>query len=136
MKTNRHQIREYAFQTLFAMHSNDEMDLDDFFKYLTDDESAVAPEYYKELVNGVKDNKEKIDEIIKSFLDSKWTISRLNKSDLIILELGIYEMDFEEDVPDKVAINEALELAKKFSDEKSSNFINAILDKNMKKNPE
>ena len=63
MKINRHQIREYVFQTLFAMQSNDELNLDYFFKYLTDNDEAVAPDYYKELVNGVEDNKEKIDKI-------------------------------------------------------------------------
>lgn len=131
MKINRHQIREYVFQTLFAMQSNDELNLDYFFKYLTDNDEAVAPDYYKELVNGVEDNKEKIDKIIESYLDSKWTLNRLNKSDLIILEIAIYEMKFVENVPAKVAINEALELSNNFSDDKSINFINAILDKIM-----
>ncbi|WP_395318351.1 transcription antitermination factor NusB [Fructilactobacillus frigidiflavus] len=133
MKINRHQIREYAFQTLFAMQSNDELNLDDFFKELTDNPEAVAPDYYKELVNGVTNHKAEIDKVIESFLDEKWSIKRLNKSDLIILEIAIYEMDFVENVPAKVAINEALELSKKFSDDKSINFINAILDKIMKK---
>ncbi|WP_413627258.1 transcription antitermination factor NusB [Fructilactobacillus vespulae] len=136
MKVNRHQIRELAFQTLFALESNDEINVDECFHYITKNDANEIPDYYHELVFGVREHQSEINEAIQPLLDSKWVVSRLNKADLIILQLAFYEMKFVDDVPAKVSINEALELAKKFSDDKSVNFINAILDKNMKKNPD
>lgn len=72
------------------------------------------------------DNIEKIDNIIKE-KSIGWSIERLDKVDLAILRLAIYELIFEEDIPNKVVINEAIELAKEYSSEKSYKFINGIL---------
>ncbi len=58
-----------------------------------------------------------------------WKIERLSKVDLSILRLCTYELNFEEDIPSKVSINEAIELAKKYSGEKSATFINGVLGK-------
>ncbi|MDY2993900.1 transcription antitermination factor NusB, partial [Ligilactobacillus animalis] len=60
-------------------------------------------------------------------LSANWTLARLNRIDLLILRLAIYEMLYVDDVPAKVALDEALQLAKEFSDDKSRRFINGVL---------
>ncbi|CAM2764148.1 transcription antitermination factor NusB [Fructilactobacillus fructivorans] len=127
MKISRHQIRELAFQTLFAMESNDSVEPSEFFDYLVK-EDVTAPKYYLELVNGVRDHKTELDAIITDHLANKWSIDRISKADLIILRIALFEIKYVEATPNKVAINEALELAKKFCDDKSRNFINGVLD--------
>ena len=72
-----------------------------------------------------------IDEAIKAALD-KWKIDRISKVNLTILRLAVYGMKYVDDVPAKVAINEAIEIAKVYSDEKSVSFINGVLDKVLK----
>ena len=74
---------------------------------------------------------EEIDEIIKNSLIN-WTIDRVSKVNLTIVRLAIAEMLYINDVPEVVAINEAIELTKKYSDDKSSSFINGVLDKILK----
>lgn len=78
-----------------------------------------------ELVQKIIDQKEKIDEMIKSAAPS-WPIDNLNKIDLAILRLAIYELNYES-TPPKVIIDEAVELAKEFGSESSSSFINGVL---------
>ena len=87
--------------------------------------------YIKEVLYGVDSKKEELDSIIKSNLQN-WKIERIAKINLTILRLAVLEMKYIEDVPAKVALNEALELAKKYSDEKSVSFVNAVLDKVLK----
>ena len=87
--------------------------------------------YIKEVLYGIDARKEELDLIINSNLQN-WKIERIAKINLTILRLAILEMKYIEDVPSKVALNEALELTKKYSDEKSVSFINAVLDKVLK----
>ena len=84
-------------------------------------------DYIKEVLKGVEENKESIDNLIKENLQ-KWKIERVSKVNLAILRLAVYEMKYVNDVPEKVAINEALEITKRYSDEKSVSFINGVLD--------
>ncbi|WP_294402036.1 transcription antitermination factor NusB [uncultured Clostridium sp.] len=84
--------------------------------------------YIKQALIGVENNKEAIDEAISSNLQN-WKIERISKVNLTILRLAAYEMLFDENVPRSVAINEALEITRKYSDEKSVSFINGVLDK-------
>ncbi|MEO2493869.1 transcription antitermination factor NusB, partial [Clostridium paraputrificum] len=72
-----------------------------------------------------------LDSIIEKNLQN-WKLDRISKINLCILEMGIYEMLYVEDVPEKVALNEALELTKRYSDEKSVSFVNGVLDKVLK----
>lgn len=128
MKINRHQIREIAFQTLFALNTNPEIDRESFYQALTDNRfGEEIPEYLVELVDGVTDQKAILDETITGHLHSGWSLNRLAKVDLIILELAIYEMHYVADVPSKVSLNEAVELTKKFSDDQSRKFVNGVL---------
>ena len=82
--------------------------------------------YIKLFISSFLDNKELIDSEISQVLSDKWTVKRLAKIDLALIRTAITEIKYLE-IPYKVAINEALELAKKYSDEKSSSFINGIL---------
>lgn len=82
--------------------------------------------YIKLFISSFLDNKNLIDSEISQVLSDKWTVKRLAKIDLALIRTAITEIKYL-DIPYKVAINEALELAKKYSDEKSSSFINGIL---------
>lgn len=75
---------------------------------------------------GIKENEEKIDNMILAKLKN-WSIERIFKIDLAILRLAVYELNFMDAIPPKVAINEAVELAKKYGNDASSNFVNGVL---------
>ena len=87
------------------------------------------PAYLQTLVEGVSEHQEKLDEQITQLLASGWEINRLAQTDLVILRLALYEIQFVDEVPTVVAINEALELAKTYSNDKSRKFINGALGK-------
>ncbi|KRM77372.1 transcription antitermination factor NusB [Secundilactobacillus collinoides] len=127
---NRHDIRIRAFQTLFALNANPEADKQVLYQQLLTDDGKLelkVPAYLDELVSGVLDNQAALDEKIKQYLMQGWTLSRIAKTDLVILRLAFFEMDNEPDIPKRVALNEALELAKQFSDDRSRRFINGVL---------
>ncbi|USS93866.1 transcription antitermination factor NusB [Fructilactobacillus ixorae] len=128
MKINRHQTRELAFQTLFALKSNPETQPQALFDQLTARPGDELPPYFTTLVTGVQQHVAELNELIQTHLAAKWTVDRLNKADLIILQLAVYEIKFSDQVPRNVAINEALELTKQFSDDQATNFVNAVLD--------
>lgn len=92
--------------------------------------SYFSNQYTKSLVKGIYKNKEKIDQTIKS-LSHNWSFERILLIDLNILRIAIYEIYFG-NIPPKVAINEALNISKKYSTKDSSSFINALLDKALK----
>ena len=83
-------------------------------------------DYTKELVNGVSDNRRKIDELITTYAQG-WDMDRLPNVDRNILRLAIYEILWAADIPDSVAIDEALSLAKELSTDDSSGFIHGVL---------
>ncbi|SEM39716.1 NusB antitermination factor [Ligilactobacillus sp. WC1T17] len=126
MSMSRHEVRKVAFQTLFALNSNPDANPTDVYEALLGEETA-APAYLIQLVDGVRSKQTEIDELISAHLKKGWPISRLNKTDLILMRLAVYEMKFVDDLPAKVALNEALELSKEFSDETSRRFINGVL---------
>ena len=127
MRENRHQIREQAFQVLFAMQSNPDADLTAVYQSLPHHDKHAIPEYLTALVNGVSDHQAGLDQQISSLLADDWEINRLAKTDLVILRIALFEIQYVEDVPTVVAINEALELAKTFSNDQSRKFINGAL---------
>lgn len=87
----------------------------------------VDNDFVKLMVNGVLDKKNELFDIANKYLKD-WKISRLGFTDQAILSMGIYELLYT-DTPDIVAINEAVELSKKYSDDKVKNMINGVLDK-------
>ncbi|ECB9827867.1 transcription antitermination factor NusB [Listeria monocytogenes] len=118
----RREAREKALQALFQIELN-EMSLDQAIKNIMEDEQD---DYMKKLVEGVMANKAEIDAIIEPNLDN-WRIDRLSKVDLSLLRLSVYEIKYLDDVPNRVSLNESIEIAKIYSDEKSSKFINGVL---------
>lgn len=138
---SRHEIREKALQALFPLDFNQELTKKDAInhalsidrqEFVSEDEEAFVPVYLDELVGGVVEHQAELDEIIQNHLRSNWSINRIAKMDLILLRLGIYEMLYNQQVPNRVVLNEAIELAKTFSDDQSRKFVNGILSNVMK----
>ena len=98
------------------------MNLEDETKEITQEDKG----YINDIVQGVMAKKEELDEKIRKYLKG-WTMDRISKTDLAILRLAIYEITYRDDIPYKVSVNEAVELAKTFSDSTSSSFINGVL---------
>ncbi|MCD6321535.1 MAG: transcription antitermination factor NusB [Clostridiales bacterium] len=125
---SRKKNREEAFKLLYQTEINKEDYLGQLEYYLS--ENDVIPEvaeYITDLVAGVNSRIKEIDKCIESYLASSWRINRISRVDLAILRMGYYEIKYRDDVPKGVAINEAVELAKKYGSESSSKFINGIL---------
>lgn len=130
------EARETAFKALFQLEfaPNDETE---FYEKLSI-ENAIEEDtkvqqrrltYIEDAVKGTRANLAEIDEMIKSRLKTGWTLNRLSTADRNILRLAVYEMVFaEKKIPVSVAINEAIELAKKYGADNSSRFINGILN--------
>ena len=95
-------------------------------------EDENVKEYLKDILFGVSSNEEKINELIVQNLKENWTIDRISKINLSLLKIAIYEMLYNE-LPYKIAINEVVELAKKYSDEQAKSFINGVLASIVKK---
>jgi transcription antitermination protein NusB len=89
-------------------------------------DEPVVPAYAVELVEGVVENRDRIDELVTSYAEG-WTLARMPGVDRAVLRIGVYELLFRDDVPDPVAIDEAVELAKALSTDDSPKFINGIL---------
>lgn len=89
----------------------------------TPDDSA----YIEQVLSGVKEHADELDDLIRRHCSDDWTLDRLPRVDLSILRLCVYEIYHRDDVPDNVAISEAMELAGKYSEPKSSRFINGVL---------
>lgn len=126
----RHLSRELALQSLFSrdFNSNRINAIDFNVEELSaiDEIDAYSEELYLSIVNGVKEKKESIDSMISSFAP-QWPISQMKLVDIQILRIAIYEGFVEKITPPKVAIDEAIELAKEFGGESSSKFVNGVL---------
>lgn len=134
MSLTRHALREEAFQVLFALQTDPEADLVTVYQSIPHHDEKTIPDYVATVVNGVCGHQEELDQQISGLLASGWKIDRLAKSDLIILRLALYEIQYVDEVPTAVAINEALELAKAFSNNQSRKFINGALGRFEKEN--
>ena len=130
----RTRARELAMQGLYQLDVQGESALKILGRFFMENEaSASVRELAWKWAKGTWDEKAACDEII---LDStiKWQLSRLSMVDKSILRLSVYQLKFCGDIPPKVVINEAIELAKKFSTEQSPGFVNGVLDAVLKKN--
>ena len=121
-------MRELAFKAMYGMevqkeHTNEQLDL-----FLEDNEinESDAIEYIKSVFNGIETNKEEILKMISDNLKRDWTIERISKVNLAILEIAIFEIKYNE-LPFKIVINEAVEIAKKYGDEAAPLFVNGVL---------
>ncbi|MHC6179450.1 transcription antitermination factor NusB [Clostridium sp. JNZ X4-2] len=145
---NRKKSRELTMKLLFQMTINKEeassviMNLkentveegensingnqEEFYGEKSKDLKDVDIKYVVRVLNGIEENKSVLDEQIEKYL-RKWKLNRLSKVDVAILRICTYEFLYEDDIPQKVSINEAIELAKKYSSDKSASFINGVL---------
>lgn len=141
MASNRHLSRIISFQTMYEWEflaekcGEDLTNGEDFHagivpimdrNYNEFAASIESRDFIDNLVWGVMDNRDKIDSILVPAAP-EWPIEQIALVDLVILRMGIYELLFTNEVPPKVAINEAVELAKAFGGENSSRFINGVL---------
>ena len=127
MKLNRTEAREKIMIILYRIDlyvkDNIPYDLENVFH----ENLEMDNKFVRDVVNGVLENRENIDKVITKYLDN-WDLDRLGKTDRAILRLSTYEMLYYS-TPKIVVINEAVELAKKYSDDKVVKLINAVLDK-------
>ena len=132
----RSQIREQAFKLIYSIEIQKTEELKeaiDLFIEANDITSPKAINYIEDAVLGIDKNIKEIDQKIEQNLKQEWKIERISKIDLTILRLAIYEIIYKE-VPFKVAINEAVELAKKYGEDASKKFVNGILASVVKEN--
>lgn len=124
---NRSELREIImkviYQTYILDKTKNNYDVDDLIK----EQLEVENDYVKDCVNGIIKNQKEINTLANKHMNN-WTIDRLNKVDQAIISLGIYELIYT-DTPSIVAINEAIELSKKYSEEAVTKMINGVLDK-------
>lgn len=126
---NRTAIREQTFKLIYSLEIQKQENLEEAIE-LYEESNEITDEKAKEYINqtilGIQENKEEIVHQIEGNLKAEWKIERISKVDLAILKLAIYELKYTE-IPFKVAINEAVELAKKYGEDSSKNFVNGIL---------
>lgn len=128
---NRKKSREIAMKLLFQMTINKE-DLNEIIEELENKENVnldlkdADMAYIVRIIKGVQNNRDEIDEKIQVYL-KKWKLNRLSRIDITILRICTYEFLHEEDIPKNVSINEAVELAKTYGEDKSAVFINGVL---------
>ena len=126
---NRTSMREQAFRLIYSLEIQKQEPIENQIELFIENnniENEDAKEYISDAVLGIDENKEDIEERIKKNLKADWKIERISKVDLAILKLAIYEIKYKES-PYKVAINEAAEIAKKYGEDTSKNFINGVL---------
>lgn len=131
---NRKKSREKAMEILFGMlisKDTKEEAIENFKENYEKEIKDIDFKYINETIQGVEENEKELDLLIEGSLQN-WKIDRISKVNLVILKIALYEMKYVDEIPNKVAINEALDLARKYSDEKSVSFINGVLDKILK----
>lgn len=128
--SNRHLLRTVAMQTLFAwdFRGKDNSYLKEMALYNFDNFAPGMEErdFLDDLIEGVVNNLDKIDSYIIKYA-TEWPLDHITFVDRNILRAGIYELLFQDDIPPKVAINESIEIAKKFGGESSGKFVNGVL---------
>ena len=128
-KMNRSAIREQAFKLIYSLQIQKVENLQeqiDLYIESNEIKQEDAINYIKDAVLGIEENKKEIVAQIEKNLKSDWKIERISKIDLSILKLAIYEIKYKE-IPYKVVINEAVELAKKYGEDTSKVFVNGVL---------
>ena len=127
----RREQRESIFHLLFMTEFNPSEEIPEQKQMYLDNIEELQEKDQSYIQNKFENIREKISEIddILNQCSKGWKTSRMGKVDLSILRLAVYEVLFDEEVPDKVAINEAVELAKKFGGDESPSFINGVLGK-------
>lgn len=115
--------REKAVQALYQIDINKDTTYQNLIESLED-----LNDYGKKLIKGVLEHQSEIDQAISAKLE-KWSFNRIATVEKTVLRIAVFEMMYEESVPKEVSINEAVELAKRFNEDKSGKFINGVLSK-------
>jgi len=123
----RHELRYKTMTVLYQAFLYDNNNIDYSIENIIYEQLEENNKFVSELVNGVLEKKEIIDELANKYLED-WDISRLGYTDQAILRIGVYEI-LNMDTPDITCIDEAVELSKEYSDEKVCKMINGVLDK-------
>jgi transcription antitermination protein NusB len=128
--SNRHLARTIAMQTLFSWDFNGRKE-QNLNNLIEQNFKQFAPKFndhgfVKSIINGVIKHEEKIDGYITKYA-TEWPLDQITIVDRNILRIGVYELIFDQDIPSKVAINEAIEIAKTFGGESSGKFVNGVL---------
>jgi N utilization substance protein B len=123
----REDIREKTMQLVYQMDITGDFDVADL-SIVDENVKAAGKKQAAETLAAVQDHHEEIDAVISKNLD-KWSIERIAKTDLAILRTAVAEMLYVDSIPERVSINEAVNLAKKYGDERSYAFINSVLGK-------
>lgn len=125
---NRSAAREQAFKLLYSLEIQKENLQEQIELYFENEEISdeKTKQYINSVVNGIENNISEIEQKISENLKKDWKLDRISKINLVLLKLAIYEILYTE-TPYKVAINEVVEIAKKYGDDTSPNFINGIL---------
>lgn len=127
----RSELREHIFKMIFGIEFSSEEQVEEQLLLYLDQLVDVSEKDNTYMLNKAKAVVEKVEEIDQMINENTtgWKTGRMNKVDLSILRLAVYEMKYDEDVPVKVAINEAVELAKRFSGDEGPAFVNGVLGK-------
>jgi len=124
----RSSMRELAFKMLYGLEVQNENTEEQINLFIEENDihDEKAKEYLIDIATGIETNKDEINELITKNLSKNWSLNRISKINVSLIKIAIYEMLYK-DLPYKVAINEVVELAKKYADESSPVFINGIL---------
>lgn len=133
---NRSARRELAFKLIYSLEIQKNTDKETIELFIENNcnGNEETKKYLTNISEGIIKNKEEIESKISSNLKDDWTIDRISKVEFAILKIAIYEIRFEEEIPYKVSINEAVELAKKYGESKSQSFVNGVLANIVKEN--
>jgi N utilization substance protein B len=121
----RRKSRELALQALYQGEMAGLLDFGEFCAHFQVSKKAIP--YAMKLFGGVQEKKEEINQLISRYAEN-WRLERMSFIDRNILRLAVFELHYQDDVPASVAINEAVEIAKRYSTDDSGSFINGILD--------
>lgn len=124
----RSAMRELAFKLVYEIEVQKESEEEQFEIFIENNEITkdVVIDYLKDIKDGIKANIDEINSLISNNLKDNWSLNRISKINLSLIKLAIYEMVYK-GLPYKVAINEVVELAKKYADDSAPVFINGIL---------
>ena len=131
---SRTELREHIFRMLFRIEFNSAEEMkeqEDFYFEDLEEATGKGQEYILDKYRAIVEKKEEIDALLNEVSEG-WKTTRMNSVDLTIMRLAVYEIKWDEDVPTGVAINEAVELAKKYSSDDGPSFVNGILAKVVK----
>lgn len=127
-RQTRHEARTEAFKLIFQAETNND-DVEFLIEHMLDEapESVDNMPYIRQVVYGVCEKKEELEADIAANLSDGWSVGRIPKVALCVMKLAIYEIEYVDDVPEKVAVNEAVEIEKKYDAPECSAFVNGVL---------